>query len=525
MKRLRNLLTLLLFTVLLSTAALAADTTTVALYSVGTGRYETTTVGTASLELDGEAVENDLDPFILDGRTLVPVRVISENLGADVSWDADTQQVTITTDEKTIVLTIGSATALVNGEETELPDGVAAGLVQVDGGSRTVVPVRFISEQLGAEVEWDDDSRTVIITSAKPAAGTVLSITAQDNQVLVETDGALEESLLTLEGRLVIDLPGMLLDGDSTGWTGQLDLEDLAASDLRFSQYDTGYSGYDRVVRLVFDLKDGAEAADITVSWEEDTLVCTLAAMEDSTPVSSTLSEESATVLPEDSLPSEDTAESEDPDEDEDADEDEEDEDESTVQDADLPPAVCVSGSSAVSIMLDAGHGGSDTGCQFSGTDEKDVNLEITLRLGSILEDLGYTVYYTRTDDTYVSLTDRTDLANRLGVDVFISIHANSYEDSDINGTETYYWTLGTETEAQLAACVQEAIVDAVGSNDRGVKTANYWVTRATDMPAILIETGYMSNAAECAALTDSTYQQKLAEAIADGIVQWLALQ
>ena len=558
MKRIWRIFCLLAAAALFSVAALAADTAAVRLYAADTGQYEETTVGTASLELDGEAVETDVDPFILDGRTLVPVRVISENLGADVSWDAATQQVTITTEEKIIVLTIGSSMALVDGEETELPDGVAASLVQVEGGSRTMVPVRFISEQLGADVQWDADSRTVIITSAASAepAGTVLSITAQEDQIRIETDGAADFALTELDGRLVLDLPGMELDGDVIGWTGQLDLTGLAASDVRYSQYDTGYDGYDRVVRLVFDLKDGAAASDIALEWDGDTLVCTLPAMDDpvaesesesgsesaseseiesesgpesesaygDTAVSQVLSSVSATVLPSDLLPSDDdslisgeldgsgeAAES------------------THVPDYadDIPEVTILSDydPTQVSILLDAGHGGSDPGCQYYDTDEKDLTLAMTFRLGSILESMGYQVLYTRTDDSYVSLTDRTDMANTLGVTVFVSIHVNAYDDTEINGTETYYWTLGTAEEQQLATLVQEAVIDATGANDRGVKTANYWVTRATDMPAILVETGYLSNETEWENLTSADYQDRLAQGLADGIAAWLALQ
>lgn len=536
MKRVFHLFCLLCMAAMLSVTALAADTTTVWIYQSSSGQYQATTAGTASLEIDGEAVETDVDPFILDGRTLVPVRVVSEQLGADVDWDAETQRVTITTEEKTIILTIGSATALVNGVETALPDNVAPTLAWVDGGARTMVPVRFVSEQLGADVDWDNNSRTVIITPAKPS-GTVLSITQQGNEVRIETDGALDETVFSLTGRLVVDLPGMLLTFNN----GQLDLDGLAASALRYSQYDTGYTGYDRVVRLVFDLQDDASAGDISIAWVGNTLVCTLEeaasgtdtdasdALLDSGTLQLTNVSQSAAgeALPGDALPDDD-ADAEDADADDtDEGEDDEDDDADTSnaeddEDASSDWDDIVLDPSTVSILLDAGHGGSDPGCQYYDTDERDITLSVTLKLGSILEDMGYQVLYTREDDTYVSLTDRSDMANQLGVTVFVSIHVNAAESEEANGIETYYWTEGTEDEALLASLVQEAVLETTGANDRGVRTANYWVIRKTDMPAILVETGFLSNYEEWQNLTSSSYQKALAQGIADGIDAFL---
>ncbi len=524
MRRVFTLFCLLLTAVFLSAGALAADTATVYLYSQSSGQYEAATAGTASLEIDGEAVVTDVDPFILNGRTLVPVRVVSENLGAEVDWNAATQQVTITTEEKTIVLTIGSAIAQVNGQSVTLPDGVAPTLVWVDGGARTMVPVRFVSEQLGAEVDWDNNTRTVIITPAKPS-GQILSITQQGNQILVETDGAMEPSVFSLTDRLVVDLPGMVLTGAPGG---QLDLTGLAASALRYSQYDTGYTGYDRVVRLVFDLKDGASADDVSISWDGTTLVCTLTTSDDAQIVQ--ISDESASSgddLPTDELPDESgallTGDEEDPEEPAFSGSQES----SAVSDASdaLPSDTwgdIVLDPSRTSILLDAGHGGSDPGCQYYGADERDITLAVTLELGSILEDMGYQVLYTRTDDTYISLTDRSDMANQLGVTLFVSVHVNAAENTDANGIETYYWTEGTADEQLLATLVHQALLEATGANDRGVRTANYWVCRKTDMPAILVETGFLSNYSEWANLTNASYQHQLAQGIANGVDAFL---
>ena len=107
--------------------------------------------------LDGEALEFDVPPAIINGRTMVPMRVIFEALGAEVAWNAETSTVTATTDTLTVQTTIGNSTISVNGANSTMD--VAP--VLIDG--RTLVPVRFVSEALGAEVEWDATTRTVTI--------------------------------------------------------------------------------------------------------------------------------------------------------------------------------------------------------------------------------------------------------------------------------------------------------------------------------------------------------------------------
>lgn len=118
-----------------------------------------TVVDGINVLLDGEYLSFDQPPELINGRTMVPLRVIFEALGADIVWDGDTSTVTATRGEDTIVLTIGQTEAYVNGAAVTLDQ--PAVLV----GGRTLVPVRFISESLGAAVEWDESNETVIITT------------------------------------------------------------------------------------------------------------------------------------------------------------------------------------------------------------------------------------------------------------------------------------------------------------------------------------------------------------------------
>lgn len=178
-------------------------------------------------------------------------------------------------------------------------------------------------------------------------------------------------------------------------------------------------------------------------------------------------------------------------------------------------------------VCLDAGHGGADPGAVGKSTKEKDVVLQITLKAGAILKEHGVDVVYTREKDlpnTQKLLLDkRTHIANKANADLFVSIHANAASDSSANGQETYCYKTGTKA-ASLAHSIQKEIAAASGLKDRGVKTANYYVLLHTDMPAALVETAFISNPNEEKLLKDSAWQQKMAAAIAKGILAHLGI-
>ena len=148
--------------------------------------------------------------------------------------------------------------------------------------------------------------------------------------------------------------------------------------------------------------------------------------------------------------------------------------------------------------------------------------LPITLWAGALLEEAGVRVEYTRSDDSSVSLAARAEQANTQGADLFVSVHANAFpQNPDVNGLETYY-LIGGERAKDLAGFIHAAVLSAAGINDRGTRTANFYVLRNTDMPAVLVETGYMTNEAECQNLASEAYQQLLAQGIADGVLAYL---
>ncbi|MFN5838013.1 MAG: N-acetylmuramoyl-L-alanine amidase, partial [Pseudanabaena sp.] len=177
-------------------------------------------------------------------------------------------------------------------------------------------------------------------------------------------------------------------------------------------------------------------------------------------------------------------------------------------------------------IFVDAGHGGRDPGAVANGVQEKDVVLPISLLLGQTLQSMGFTVYYTRTTDVEIDLEPRVEAAERVSADVFVSVHANAIAASNIsvNGVETYH-ARGSVAGHELARYVHSQIISETGANDRSVKGAGFYVIARTSMPAILVETGFVTNPNEARNLSNPSYQKRMAEAIAKGIDQFMRVR
>ncbi len=216
-------------------------------------------------------------------------------------------------------------------------------------------------------------------------------------------------------------------------------------------------------------------------------------------------------------------------------------------------------GLTAKTIVIDPGHGGKDPGALGTGTlREKGIVLSISGKLREVLTAKGYTVLMTRETDHFIPLKKRTEFAIQHKADLFLSVHANGSEISRANGIETYYLNITSTDDAaekvaarenidsgysiqeletllegliresksedskRLAQSVQQALVQSTGAADRGVKHARFVVLIGTKVPAILIETGFVSNAVEGQKLATSAYQYKVATAIAEGIDRFL---
>lgn len=341
-------------------AAAPNGTLTAAIYNYKTDKYgPAQELPLVNLRLNGESISGEMPGVIYQSRTLAPLRLLAEGLGAEVEWMPDSAQVLVTRDEVSILLTLGSATAYVNDEPQELPDGVPATMVSYEDQGYTMVPLRFFSQSFGCRVGWEQ-----------------------------------------------------------TGYTAKI--------------FEPNY------------LADLLEPLD--------------------TPINA----------------------------------------------------------NCYTIALDAGHGGRAPGAVYEKTMEKDLTLSMTQKIQELLAALGYNTVMTREGDEYVDLYDRAQIANDAHADVFVSIHCNAAEKHpDFEGLYVYHypWSWSGMT---LAQSIQTPACAFTGAVDRGIDSANFVVVRETRMPAVLVETGFMTCSEELARLKDNDYQTRMAQGIVQGIIQYL---
>jgi len=426
--------------------------------------------------IDGEVVSSDASPIISSGRVLVPVRVISESLGYFVKWDPISREVQIKNRYETIKMVINKKTIWKSDDVIPLD---VAPMIQTN---RTYLPIRAISESLGAEVAWDSTTKAVIIKTIKEEvpekSGDITTEDGQDSGKVVDKgdtvesgqnkhvvkissleqngtsirlrtsekiDGAPEMFLLNDPNRLVVDIKGTVIDEE-------LEVIKQQNSDwikeVRYSQFEVEPN----IVRVVIDL---TQKVKYSYRMDNDSIVI------------------------------------------------------------DLVPYVH-------KVVIDAGHGGTDPGASAAdGTFEKNLNLSLALKVTDILkEKSNIELIMPRNSDTYPTLTERIQLANYSNADLFVSIHANALPSKpEISGTETYYYK---NDSTSLAKTIHEKLVEATGFDDRGIRQAGFKVIKYTEMPAVLLEVGYLTNRNDVQAMKQDYFQQGVAEAIADGIIEYL---
>jgi uncharacterized protein YjdB len=194
-------------------------------------------------------------------------------------------------------------------------------------------------------------------------------------------------------------------------------------------------------------------------------------------------------------------------------------------------------------VFLDPGHGGSDPGAISGKYHEADLNLAVAKKVQALLLNRGYQVYMSRSNDTYLGLIDRPQMANNLGTDIFVSIHTNSTGagETTVNGIESYFYEYDPNYPSKindamhnnpdrivksvtLTSLIQENIISYTGANDRGTDGDTFAVIREAAMPATLLEMGFINNSSDRQKLFTDSYQNKIAKAIADGIHEYFAI-
>ena len=443
-------------------------TISVDLYDHAAGRYQSVQADVVTLTLDGAPLSGDVPALVQAGRTLVPVRLVAEALAAEVLWVQETGQVILKRGTDTVVLTLGSSQALVNGQSLPLPDGVPATVVRYQGMDRTTVPLRFVSEQLGARVDWNQATYSALLTSpagqapVRPALQvTDIQADANAQTVLITTNHKPDYQVLDLGDRVVVDIKGAAL---SSGFPGRITVDNELISAVRYADHgDDLYPDYGHTGRVVLDLRDGITYREnVTVEVRDNGVLLT-------------------TSLPDRAEPD-------------------------YIPTAPIDPQ-------RSTIVIDPGHGGGRTGAQYEGIAEKTINLSVSKKLQAILRGYGYNVVMTRTGDADVGLYERADIANAVEADLFVSLHSNAAPNyPDFSGIYTYYHP-SSGRGARLAQAIQTPLTRLTGGIDRGIKSADF---------VVLLEMGFMTNHDELMNLIDDSYQDKLAQGIAEGIVTYL---
>ncbi len=493
------------------------------------------------LEVNGSKVTSAMEPIIFNDRALVPVREVCEALGAAVEYED--QQIELFMGSNYIRLRINDNVVYVNGRKELIPDNVVPKLISKPGGeTKTMVPVRFISETLGFNVDFLGDEGLISVTSddyiaptaaptaeptieptaipteaptVEPTAEPTAAPTAEPTAAPTEAPTAKPVSntitgiwytkLNNYETRINISASGDFPEySDFTLSDPErivLDLSDCGRDAAVGDTYSINagcvdsvrVGDHDGTLRIVLDL-NSFESYKISRSGDSRILYIDVAG--------EAISPSSPTPKPT-QKPSNGSS--------------------SSSQTTPVPDGTKL-------IVLDAGHGGKDGGAQgtLDGKTiyEKDLTLSIMTKTQAVLEKNGYTVQVTRSGDTYPELEERAELANDLGAAAFISIHINSVDNAPTaSGTEVYFSELNNShtfnlTSKQMAENILEEMIDSMGTKNRGVKTANHVVTRSCIMPAVLVEVGFISNEEELRKMCDDSFQNTVANGIAAGIMK-----
>lgn len=449
-----------------------------------------------SLYINGSKINCDVAPQLVNDRTLCPTRAIFDAFGASVEWDGAKKQVSIKKDDSEILLTVGVKTAYVNSQAVSLD---CAPTIISD---RCMVPIRFISETLGCNVKWDDKTKSVLITynmnnndtkNENPVISDIkLAQNADDKSVFEITYNGTKEPnvfFLSYSNCIVMDFANTSLAfADS-----KVTIDNTFVKEIRYAQHED-------YARVVIECKN---VQPYTTSLANGIFTVNVG------------SASTAVVTPTNPATSENPQE---PD--------------VTMTDREFTKT---RNENNLCVVIDAGHGGKDPGAVYKNENgvielaEKDVNLTIANKVYDILLSEGVNVKYTRNTDQFLELKEITDIANNYDADLFVSVHINAMENSpDVSGMMVLYNgdALGDKygiNSKEVAVNIDKQIAVAVNIKDRGiVSRPGLWVLRKTNMPAVLIECAFISNANDRAIMTDESALNAYARSIADGIKQSL---
>ncbi len=496
------------------------------------------------IEINGKRIETpDMPPVILNDRTLVPVREVFEAVGADVEWDNKAKKASIEYEGVSVIFTIGSRTVNLGRSKYIIADTDPAPMIIND---KTMIPVRTAANLLGFDVNWDNSRRTVELTdlsgeASKPSesetSGETEKTDGQDadfpsNESVIgkiyctkSADGAdliylayenpvePEISRYSNPQRVVMDFDGTSLSAD-----GSTEFEGTVITSVRSANHEDS-------ARIVLDVK---KQPDIEVRKSPTGIVIIVRSSEGkgSTQIYDLIDGDVYEPPKESEVQSGAQTGNQ---TDTQTDTQTEQTNPSGGSLITLDTSGTVDSTTATdfdynTIVIDAGHGGSDPGALGGNAKESEINLSISKKVTAKLEAAGYTVVQTRPDDTHTTLQARVDTASvkRDGkiAALFVSIHCNSFDREDVNGTQVYYHP-DSKYGTILAQNIYNANVSGTSLNPGQIHDGSHlFVIRKTIQPAALVETAFISNDSDRAYLTSDEGQEALAQGIFEGIVK-----
>ncbi len=390
----------------------------------------------ANVLVNGSPIQSDFTPYVTKGRTFVPVRELTEGLGAEVNWDGENMTVEIKFGEKTILLKINSDVTYVDGkkkivEEDQVPKLALYSSPRVE--TKTMIPLRFVSETLGYNVSWDEKTSTVLI-----ATGENISSEVVKTATIISDDDLKEE--------------------DKKNKNSSVEFQSSTEKkETKNAQKNNKNKIYEKAGLTEDEYKVDPKTRKVSKGF--------------------------------------------------------------------------VQKGERIKIVLDAGHGGTDSGA-VSTIDkmvtEKALNLDMIERLNERFLMLGYDVILTRSEDEYIKLLDRARISNTSEADIFLSIHFNSTDNSSSKGIEVLYASeknviIKSVEQVHLAKAIQKELIESTGSTNRGVKNrADLIVLNKTKNVAALCELGFLTNREDMENITNSSYLDTMADAIVRGVENYV---
>ena len=417
-----------------------------------------------SLFINEHPIEGELP--IIEGRTMVPIRILEDHFGAEVEVEnydskrllADKLKLNFKLGEQIVKTNVGDIFL------TTPPQRIS---------DEFFIPLRVVENVYGGDLEWRGVERTINYTS-RQLTDIYLDDNGKEEKIIIGADllDQYKVDFYSDPNRIVVDL--------SKTYSGKVNNSIPIGGEIvdrvRVSQFEIDPA----VTRVVIDLN---RFANYDVREEDNNLIIEVEA-DLKTATSAIINRLRSQV--------------------------------DRFNKKEEPKR----------IVIDPGHGGWDPGAVgYSGVEEKEVVLQMGKKLKDLLVQRGYDVLLTRNRDVFVPLYERARLANKWSADLFISIHANFNYNPRIDGTATYaHWNSRQKTWA-LAWYVQDEMVSRIKRRDNGLKAANFVVLRQTNMPAILVETAFLSNPKEERLLVKESFQLKTVRGIAAGIDKYFANQ